>query len=56
MGHGLQRLAERLELTLGTADEHSVDLLQVGSRAREQLEELPGAVEALTRWSTLFGT
>ncbi len=53
-GMRLNRLSERLRISLGQQAPGSTDLAQVEARAGEQLEELPRFVDDLACWSQLL--
>lgn len=55
VGLHLHRLTERLEGTLGGVDQRTAEPAQVEVLARQDLEEFPGLLATLTRWSDLLG-
>ena len=46
----MNRLSERLRISLGQRPPGSADPAQVEARAAEQLAELPAFLDALARW------
>lgn len=55
VGLRLNRISERLSVTLGLSEFGSMEPMHAEVRAREQIEDLPHLVSTLTRWAALLG-